>query len=96
MDLLIDVSTPDAAPVLVPLLQALHRRGSEWAIFFTNDGVKALSDPQLAGLLHLAEQAVACEFSWERHMGHAPCPVTIGSQTNHSMLAANAARIIGL
>lgn len=96
MDLLIDVSTPDAAPMLVPLLQALHRRGSDWAIFFTNDGVKTLHDAQLVGLMHLAEQAVACEFSWERHMGDAACPVTIGSQTNHSMMAASAARIIGL
>lgn len=96
MDLLIDVSTPDAVPVLVPLLQALHRRGSEWAIFFTNDGVKSLNDAQLVSLMHLAEQAVACEFSWERHMGDAECPVTIGSQTNHSMLASTAERIIGL
>lgn len=96
MDFLIDVSTPNASGVLVPLLEALKRRGCKWAIFFTNDGVETLADARVQSLMHLASEAVACEYSWERFHKGKPCPVAIGSQTDHSKLAAHAARIVSL
>ncbi len=96
MDLLLVVSTPLCAPVLVPLAQACRRRGIRWGCFFTHDGVKLLADPALTELMPPADLAVACEYSWHRFMGSQRCPVTLGSQTNHSAMVAGAARVVGI
>jgi hypothetical protein len=96
MDVLFIVSTPEGGRVLAPLANACRRRGANWGCFFTNDGVAALGDPGVQKILHCTDSAVACEHSWARFHGEAPCPVTLGSQTNNSAMLGQAARVIGL
>ncbi|MDH3637744.1 MAG: hypothetical protein OES09_04695 [Gammaproteobacteria bacterium] len=96
MDVLIVVSQPRSARVLVPLGAACTRRDIRWTCFFTNDGVTCLNDPIVQKVVSGAERAVACEASWSEYAGNMVCPVELGSQTNHSALAAQAARIVGL
>ncbi|MDA8363821.1 MAG: hypothetical protein M0Z84_08415 [Gammaproteobacteria bacterium] len=95
-DLMFLVSRPDAGPTLAALMRACRRRGVSWACFFTNAGVRVLLDRGVVGQLGCASRAVACEYSWERHMGHSQCPVELGSQTGNSALAAETAKIISL
>lgn len=96
MDVLFIVSTPEGARILAPLAAACRRRGASWACFFTNDGVTAIDDPAVKGVLQCANSAVACEYSWERFRGDTPCPVKLGSQTDNSSMVGQAARVIGL
>lgn len=96
MDMLIVVSTDRGAQVAASLAKACVRRGTSWACFFTNDGVKALGTQEVAELVSTAHAAIACEHSWHRFMEETACPVELGSQTNHSALVAQAARIVTL
>lgn len=96
MDLMFVVSTPEAAKYLAPLAAACERRGLHWACFFTHDGVRVAADERVKALLPRAAAAVACAESWRRFMGEAACPVELGSQTEHSALVAEAARIVSL
>jgi len=96
LDLLFVVSTDRGARVLAPLAAACGRAGKAWGCFFTNDGVKLLADDEVARLMPGARRAVACEHSWQRFMGESPCPVELGSQTDHSALVAEAARVVAL
>ncbi|MDA8094201.1 MAG: hypothetical protein M0T84_09885 [Betaproteobacteria bacterium] len=96
MDLMFLVSRPDAGRMLAPLMRACRRRGVSWGCFFTNAGVRVLLDSNVVEQLGCASKAIACEFSWERHMGHARCPVELGSQTGNSALVAETAKIISL
>lgn len=96
MKLLIVVSTDQSGPILTPLARACLRSGAKWGCFFTNDGVKLLGDGGLAALLGQADQAVACDHSWLRFMGDRPCPVELGSQTNHSALVGSAENVLTL
>ncbi len=95
-DLMFLVSRPDSGPTLAALMRACRRRGVSWACFFTNTGVRTLLDRAVVEQLGCASRAMACEYSWQRHMNHAQCPVELGSQTNNSALAAEAAKIISL
>ncbi|MHB8347915.1 MAG: hypothetical protein ACYDHM_12180 [Acidiferrobacterales bacterium] len=90
------VSRPDSGPALAALMRACQRRGASWSCFFTNEGVRTLTDHGVVQLLAGASKAVVCEYSWVRHMGHAQCPVELGSQTGNSALAAETAKIISL
>lgn len=90
------VSSAEAAKYLAPLAAACERRGLHWGCFFTNDGVRVAADDRLKALLPRAGAAVACSESWRRFMGEAACPVELGSQTEHSALAAQAERIVSL
>lgn len=96
MDLLMIVSTPEAEPIALGLAEAANRSDARWGVFFTNDGVKALGNSELAAALSSADPCVACQDSWQHHMGDAPCPVELGSQTNNSLAVADAARIVSL
>lgn len=96
MKLLIVVSTDQGGPLLAPLASACLRNNIQWGCFFTNDGVKLLSDPALAILVGQAAQQVACEHSWFRFMGQQACPVELGSQTNHSAMVGVADNILTL
>lgn len=96
MDVMYVVSSPEAVPLLLPLLRACRRRGANWGCFFTDNGVQALDSEELRELMSCASQAVACEFSWERYQHDKPCPVELGSQTNHSAMAAAARHIVSL
>ncbi len=95
-DLMFLVSRPDSGPTLAALMRACRRRGASWSCFFTNEGVRTLTDYGLVELLACASKAMACEYSWVRHMGRAPCPVELGSQTGNSAMAAETAKIISL
>ncbi|HUW36939.1 MAG TPA: hypothetical protein VMV91_06370 [Rhodocyclaceae bacterium] len=96
LDLLFVVSTDRGARVLAPLAAACGRAGKVWGCFFTNDGVKLLADDALKKLMPGAGRAVACEHSWQRFMGESPCPVELGSQTDHSALVAEAASVVAI
>ncbi len=95
-ELLFVVSTDRGAGPLAGLADACRRRGTRWACFFTNDGVKLLADAGVRAATQGAGRAVACEHSWARFMGAARCPVELGSQTDHSALVACAARVVAL
>ncbi|HVB49389.1 MAG TPA: hypothetical protein VNF69_13470 [Burkholderiales bacterium] len=95
-DLLFVVSTDRGAGPLAGLADACRRRGTRWACFFTNDGVKLLADDAVRSATQGSARAVACEHSWARFMGAAACPVELGSQTDHSALVACAARVVAL
>lgn len=96
MDLMFVVSTPEAGQYLGPLAAACERRGLHWVCFFTNDGVRAVFHGQVSSLLPRAGRAVVCGEAWTRYHGDTPCPVEVGSQTDHSALVAEAQRIVSL
>lgn len=96
MELMYVVSSRDAQTLLPPLLRATRRRGAGWSVFFTGEGVAVLRDPELATLVAEAGRAVVCEHSWQRHCDGTPCPVELGSQTDHSAMIADASKVISL
>lgn len=96
MELMLVVGSARAGAAIAGLMGACNRRGIPWGCFFTNDGVKVLESEAVRNLCAGALQAVACEYSWERFMGDAPCPVTVGSQTNHSAMVAEARRVLSV
>lgn len=96
MDLLMIVSTPEAEPIACSLALAAGRSELRWGVFLTNDGVKVLSNNEFAEALNGADVAIACQESWQHHMGDDPCPVELGSQTNNSLAVAEAAKIVSL
>ncbi len=96
MNILFEVSSGDAADVLVPLARACDRNAVAWSCFFTGDGVKTLARDDVLATVTGAAKAAACEVSWERYMGEKPCPVEIGSQTNNSAMVGDTDKIISL
>jgi hypothetical protein len=96
MNILFEVSSGDAADVLVPLARACDRNAVAWSCFFTGDGVKTLTRDDVLATVAGAAKAAACEVSWERYMGEKPCPVEIGSQTNNSAMVGDTDKIISL
>ncbi|MES2406424.1 MAG: hypothetical protein V4528_03785 [Pseudomonadota bacterium] len=96
MEMLFVISTDRGSHVLAPLAHACIRKGIAWSCFFTNDGVRILAETDIKNLMGVANQAIACEHSWQRFMATENCPVELGSQTNHSALLAHAARVITL
>lgn len=95
-DLLVVLSTPAAGDLMPPLAAALARAGAQWACFATGQGVGALARPEVLAALQGAETVVACEHSWEREMGHQPCPVEAGSQFHHSDMLGETRRVLSL
>jgi len=97
MDLLITVSNASSGNILVPLLQACVRRGCSWQVFLTHEGVKVLDRTDVAELLQsYRDSAIVCHDSWLQYSPDRDCPVTVGSQTNHSAMAGRAKRIVSL
>lgn len=96
IEVLVVVSSARSGKVFAPLARACQRRGVSWACFFTHQGVALLTDPELLEALPPDGRAIACEHSWQRYMGKATCPVSLGSQTNHSALIAEAAKVVAL
>jgi hypothetical protein len=95
MDLLIVVSSREAAPILEPMARACGRAGVDWGAFFTHDGVTVLGDTAIVEALQAARVSVVCGESWAQHAG-GECPVRLGSQTDHSALVGEAARVVSL
>lgn len=96
MNILFEVTSGDAARVLVPLARACDRNAVTWSCFFTGDGVKNLARDDVLATVAGAARAAACEVSWERYMGDAACPVEIGSQTNNSAMVGDTDTVISL
>jgi len=96
MDVLLHITSPDAAPIATALGKALSAKGAAWGCFLTNDGVKVLTDPAFSDARAGAARVAVCEHSWDLHMGEADCPVERGSQTVNSALMAEAGRVVSL
>lgn len=96
MEILLHVSNPASARIGAAMARACKRAGIVWACFLTNDGVRALLDPDFVEDLRAASRAVACEHSWRQHMGGLPCAVELGSQTVNSALMSQARRLVSL
>jgi hypothetical protein len=96
MNILFEVTSRDAAKILLPLARACDRNAVAWSCFFTGDGVKNLALDDVRATLAGAVKAAACEVSWEHHMGDQSCPVEIGSQTNNSAMVGDTDKIISL
>jgi len=96
MDVLLHITSPDAAPIAAALGKAFSDKGAAWGCFLTNDGVKVLNDPGFAEARAGAARVAVCEHSWDLYMGEADCPVERGSQTVNSALMAEATRVVSL
>lgn len=96
MDVLLHITTPEAARVAAALGRALSAEGASWSCFLTNDGVAALNDTTFAAATEGAARVAVCEHSWDLHMAGQDCPVERGSQTVNSALMAEAARVVSL
>ena len=96
MNLLFVVAHGDAGAYLRGLSDACRRRGVKYSVFFTGDGVRALSGPETAASAGGAAESVVCEHSWSREMKDRACPLALGSQTDHSRLLGEADRVVSL
>lgn len=96
MDVLLHITTPQAARIAAGLGWALTAQGASWACFMTNDGVKAMDDPSFSTAVDHAARVAVCEHSWDLHMDGQDCPVERGSQTVNSALMAEADRVVSL
>ncbi|OIP82002.1 MAG: hypothetical protein AUK37_09900 [Rhodobacterales bacterium CG2_30_65_12] len=96
MDVLLHISTPQAAPIAAALGWALTAHGASWACFMTDDGVKVLADQSFSTAVDHAVRVAVCEHSWDLHMAGQECPVDRSSQTVNSGLMAEAARVVSL
>lgn len=103
MDLLITVSKSSSVEILGPLLRACVRRRCSWQVFLTHEGVKVLENADVAEILESHSKnkgdnncAIVCHDSWQQYGSGGDCPVTAGSQTNHSEMAGAATRVVSL
>lgn len=96
MNVLFVIAHRDAGRCLRGLSDACRRKGVGFSIFFTGDGVRALSGAGVAERAGRAVEAVVCEHSWRRTMEDRPCPIALGSQTDHSRMLASANRVVSL
>ena len=96
MNILLHITTSDAAGIATGLGRALSAAGATWGAFLTNDGVKLLDDPGFAAVRAGAARVAVCEHSWDLHMAGHDCSVERGSQTVNSLLMAEAGRVVSL
>lgn len=96
MDVLLHITTPEAARIAAPLARAFTAQGASWGCFLTNDGVRSLDDDAFSVVLSKAERVAVCEHSWQLYMADRPCPMEQGSQTINSALMAEARRVVSL
>ncbi|MGI9304471.1 MAG: DsrE family protein [Gammaproteobacteria bacterium] len=96
MNVLFVVTHPEAGGYLAGLVDACRRKGVEFSIFFTGDGVRVLENPAIVDCARHAVESVVCEHAWSRSMAGRSAPVTPGSQTDHSRMLASATRVVSL
>lgn len=96
MNVLFVIAHRDAGGCLRGLSGACRRKGIGFSVFFTGDGVRALSGAEVADCAGSAVEAVVCEHSWRRTMEDRPCPIALGSQTDHGRMLASANRVVSL
>ena len=95
MDILFIVTQAGSGAILKGLTAACRRQNVTYAIFFTGKGIQALAqneDDFSVG----AEEALACEHTWQSNFGDQPCPLETGSQTANSRLLGNANKVVSL
>ena len=93
--LLITVSRPRSESVLKNLLGACRRKTCDVSVFFTGRGVQLLEDNEVLHALGDIKEAVACADSWKASYQF-DCPLTSGSQTDHSRLIGEAQHVVSL
>ncbi len=96
MDVMMHLTTPDAARIAAPLGRALSAQGATWGCFLTSDGVMALADADFLTVSANAERIAVCETSWDLHMAGQSCPAETGSQTINSIMMAEAEKVVSL
>ena len=96
MNLLFVVAHGGAGACLRGLSAACRRNGVAFSLFFTGDGVRALSVPATVERARHASEAVVCEHSWSQVMEGRACPLALGSQTDHSRMLGCADRVVSL
>ena len=92
--LLITVSHSDSQILVAGLLNACRQQTTAVSIFFTGQGVKMLDNDRVLAALACAKESIACAESWS-DWSEAGCPVTEGSQTEHSRLIGQATHLVG-
>ena len=96
MNVLFIVAHGASGDYLRGLSGACRRMGVEFSVFFTGDGVRTLSDSAVVDCARHATEAVVCDHSLGLAMQAAPCPLTSGSQTDHSRMLGCADRVVSL
>ena len=96
MNLLVVITSPDSGPIVEGLAAACARARVSFSCFVTGDGVRALEGSSLISALEVAAEAIACEHSWASMNGASDCPISLGSQTDHSRLIGASERVISL
>ena len=96
MNVLFIVAHGASGDYLQGLSGACRRKDVEFSVFFTGDGVRALSDSAVVDCVGRAAEAVVCDHSWGLAMRGASCPLTLGSQTDHSRMLGAADRVVSL
>ena len=92
--ILITVASANSGKHVRLLSRALARNSEPFSIFFTGKGVQVLAGDWLDQIPENSE-AVACAESWTQFSAEA-CPVTEGSQTDHSRLVSKATHLVTL
>jgi len=96
MNVLFIVAHGASGDYLRGLSGACRRKEVEFSIFFTGDGVRTLSDSAVVDCAGHAAEAIVCDHSWGLAMQGASCPLTLGSQTDHSRMLGSADRVVSL
>jgi len=94
--LLIVISAPTPAVVLVGIAGACQRKDLSYSCFVTGAGVQSLREPDVVNALKGAARSVVCEYSWSRYFPDLTAPIEEGSQTDHSAMIGEANRVISL
>ena len=94
MTIVITVSDAGSSRLVAGLADAVCRSELDYALFFTGSGVDTLTNPAIVERASRAVEAIACEHAWQQYQATQPCPINIGSQTDHSRLLKSASRMI--
>jgi len=95
-DLLLVLSNRNSGPIAQQLVSACNRSDKRVAIFLTGDAAVLAGDNRFSTTFANAQAAIVCAESWELSASQETCLVQLGSQTDHSRLAADANNIISL
>lgn len=95
-DVLLVITSRDSGKIVMPLLHALKRKSVSTAVFITGNGAQILNDSDAVKTLKQWPEVVVCSESWQQSGGGETCPVTLGSQTDHSRLMGIASRVVSL
>ncbi len=96
MNLLFVVAHGESGAYLRGLSAACRRNGVAFSVFFTGDGVRTLFAADTVDHARHAFEAVVCEYSWSQLMKGETCPLSLGSQTDHSRMLGCADRVVSL